>query len=68
MIKISTKKIRVSGLEESPTMKFDDTLQQKVGEFGRHQKILVLMLSMVLCSAGVQIMMTVFTLHVPEHR
>ncbi|KAK3756150.1 hypothetical protein RRG08_065556 [Elysia crispata] len=49
-------------------MKFDDILQQQVGELGRHQKILVLMLSMVMCSAGVQIMITVFTLHAPNYR
>lgn len=49
-------------------MKFDEALQQYVGEFGRHQMFLVSLLSMVLCSAGAQVMITVFTLHLPSHR
>ncbi|GFO03505.1 organic cation transporter protein [Plakobranchus ocellatus] len=48
-------------------MKFDDALQI-VGEIGRYQISKVIPLSMVIFTTGVQIMITVFTLNVPDHR
>ncbi|XP_071115287.1 organic cation transporter protein-like [Haliotis cracherodii] len=48
-------------------MKFEDIVTL-LGEFGPYQKRLYFLLCIPMISSGVQIMMTVFTLGVPDHR
>ncbi|XP_046582580.1 organic cation transporter protein-like [Haliotis rubra] len=48
-------------------MKYDDILKD-LGEFGTYQKRLYVLLCIPMVSLGIQIMVTVFTLGVPDHR
>lgn len=48
-------------------MTFEDHLRE-VGDRGRYQVTVVLLTSFVMFSAGAHIMMTVFTMHLPDHR
>lgn len=48
-------------------MKFDDIVKN-LGEFGKFQKRVYFLLCMAAMSCGIQIMISVFTLGVPEHR
>ncbi|XP_067676535.1 organic cation transporter protein-like [Haliotis asinina] len=48
-------------------MKFDDLLKE-LGEFGTYQKRLYVLLCIPTVSLGIQILVTVFTLGVPDHR
>ncbi|XP_071113404.1 organic cation transporter protein-like [Haliotis cracherodii] len=48
-------------------MKYDDILKD-LGEFGTYQKRLYVLLCIPMVSLGIQIMITVFTLGVPDHR
>ncbi|XP_067674282.1 organic cation transporter protein-like [Haliotis asinina] len=48
-------------------MKYDDILKE-LGEFGPYQKRLYVLLCIPMVSLGIQIMVTVFTMGVPDHR
>uniref|UniRef100_A0A2C9JZ25 Major facilitator superfamily (MFS) profile domain-containing protein n=1 Tax=Biomphalaria glabrata TaxID=6526 RepID=A0A2C9JZ25_BIOGL len=48
-------------------MRFDDVFDH-LGDFGPYQRRQYFMLGMVIFSCGVQVMMTVFTLDLPNHR
>ncbi|XP_048240248.1 organic cation transporter protein-like [Haliotis rufescens] len=48
-------------------MKYDDILKD-LGEFGTYQKRLYVLLCIPMVSLGIQILITVFTLGVPDHR
>lgn len=48
-------------------MTYDSALRQ-VGEFGRYQKRIYLLLCLPIATCGMQVMVTVFILGVPRHR
>ena len=54
-------------LFQGDAVTFDDVLGL-LGEFGRYQKWICLVLCIPAVSGGIQILLTVFTLAVPDHR